>query len=89
MPPAIHSFAAKRLAAPTFEAFDEARDVVLRSATSLMKRVVHEEKDLVSRRMNEDEWETQIQKAREAHGQVRSTMTARKARPDAPDGDNQ
>ncbi len=89
MPPAIHSFAAKRLAAPTFEAFDEARDVVLRSATSLMKRVVHEEKDLVSRRMNEDEWETQIQKAREAHGQVQSTMTARKARPDAPDGDNQ
>lgn len=78
MPPAIHSFAAQRLAAPRFEAAEEARDVVLRSADSLRKRVVHDEKDVMTRRMNDEEWETQIQKARETTEQVRSTRVTPK-----------
>jgi len=68
MPPAIHSFAAQRLAAPKFETAEEAKDVIHRGATALRKLALHEAKENLR---NDEDWETQVQKGRElsaAHG---------------------
>ncbi len=74
MPPAIHSFAAQRLAAPKFETAEEAKDVIQRGASALRKLALHEAKESLR---NEEDWETQVQKGRELTEQFSSAHGVR------------
>ena len=73
MPPAIQSFAARRLAAPRFETVEEAREAVLSNAEQLKRMMADRDTDeLVKVQLKATDWETQMDLAREADERVRS-----------------
>ncbi len=72
MPPAIHAFAAQRLAAPRLESVDEAREVVLSNADKLKSMMVERQASELSREQRQAaDWEAEIELAREAELQAK------------------
>ncbi len=75
MPPAIHSLAAQRLAAPKFETVEEARDTIQRSAAALHKLAL--QRDARENVRDDEEWESILEKSREHADRVTSTRGIR------------
>ena len=73
MPPAIQSFAARRLAAPRLDTVEDAREAVLSNAEKLRSMMADRDTDeLVKEQLKATDWETQMDLAREADERVRS-----------------
>ncbi|HEX7603080.1 MAG TPA: DNA primase, partial [Polyangiaceae bacterium] len=73
MPPAIQSFAARRLAAPRLDTVEDAREAVLSNAEKLKSMMADRDTDeLVKEQLKATDWETQMDLAREADERVRS-----------------
>jgi DNA primase len=73
MPPAIHAFAAKRLASPRLDNKDEAKSVVLSNAEKLRSMMSKREtKELSQELRHASDWETEVALAEEAARRLKS-----------------
>ena len=75
MPPAIHAFAAERLAAPVLESMDEAKAVVLSNAEKLKSMMTQRETKELSEELQSgaQDWETELALAEEAAKRQKQT----------------
>ena len=73
MPPAIHAFAAERLASPRLETKDEAKTVVLSNAEKLRSMMSKREtKELSEELRQAGDWEAELALAEEAARRLKS-----------------
>ena len=67
MPPAIHAFAAQRLASPRLENKEEAKSVVLSNAEKLKSMMLQRETKELSQELRQaSDWETELALVEEA-----------------------